>query len=603
MRSAMTRPRPMLWRPAAVLSALTLTLWMSGLASAANPASATTTTNQDLSVQLTLDTSNDPVWLGTPVSASATANLGAGDTANVVSVVDISGSMENPSFNPFQPSVGDCDGDGLVGTALDAACVGLIALNDSLGDASNVSVGLVAFADGAKTADMDPAAGSQDFTTPPNVDTDGIGGPDANQVIHSLQTEFGGSGALGGIGQFTSDITAGFPLATDYNAGLAAMNTAIAGQPADVNTAFFVSDGTPTTFSTGAGSPLQDAIDAGTVIYTFGIGGGAANACDAGHALRQIADGTGGTCTEVADPSTLNTVLPATLTNIASLEIKANGVSMGSTSGSEPVSMSLSGVDITPGLTVGINSVEATATAEDGTEVTADTTLGVIDLSLSPATATNELSTTSSHTVTATVSGDPTQVAGIPVLFTVTGQNAGATGVCSPVSCLTDAGGTVTFTYSVPVGPSSLGTDTISATATIAAGSQTRTATKDWVDTTPPMASCDEGVNPAGHTPRAGQHSPGQNEDGFYYVNATDIVDPSVQLYLVDTGSGTVFGPFDSGTDIKYIQAPGVTPNQKAGPGAVDWIIQGTGDAAVYAVDGSGNVSATASCLVPPPPK
>jgi hypothetical protein len=72
---------------------------------------------------------------------------------------------------------------------------------------------------------------------------------------------------------------------------------------------------------------------------------------------------------------------------------------------------------------------------------------------------------------------------------------------------------------------------------------------------------------------------------------------------VVDTGSGTVFGPFDAGTNIKYIQAPGVTPNQKAGAGAVDWIIQGTGDAAVYAVDGSGNVSVAASCLVPPPPK
>ena len=435
-----------------------------------------------------------------------------------------------------------------------------------------------------------------------DVDKDAIDGPDVNQVIHSLQTEFSGA-AVGGIGLFTPNVTSGFANATNYNAGLAAMNTAISGAAADINTAFFLSDGDPTTFTTGAGSALQDAIDAGTVIHTFGIGGGAAGACDAGHALRQIADATGGTCTEVADPSTLSTVLPATLTNIASLEIKANGASMGSTVGSEPVSMSLSNVDITSGLTVGMNTITATAMAEDGTDVTADTALGVVDLGLSPAIATNELSTTSSHTVTATVSGDPSQVAGIPVLFTVSGQNAGATGVCNPVSCLTDASGAVTFTYSVPVAPGSLGTDTISATATIPAGSETRTASKEWVDTTPPAASCDEGVNPAGHTPRAGQRSTGQNEDGFYYLNATDVVDPGVQLYLVDTGSGTVFGPFDSGTDIKYIQAPGVTPNQKAGAGAVDWIIQGTGDAAVYAVDGSGNVSAAASCLVPPPPK
>jgi hypothetical protein len=167
---------------------------MSTLVAAANPATATTTTNQELSVQVSTDATNDPVWLGTPVTASATANLGEGDTANIVYTVDVSGSMENPSFNPFQPSVGDCDGDGLVGTALDAACVGLIAVNTSLGDASNLNIGLVAFGDGGKTADMDPTAGSQAFTSPPNADKDAAGGPDVDQVIHSLQTEYGGGG-------------------------------------------------------------------------------------------------------------------------------------------------------------------------------------------------------------------------------------------------------------------------------------------------------------------------------------------------------------------------------------------------------------------------
>ncbi len=581
----------------AFLAAMLMLALAAGLALAANPASGTTTTDQELSVQITLDATNDPVWLGTTVHADAVANLGEGDTANVVYTVDVSGSMENPAFNPFQPAVGDCDGDGLVGTALDAACVGLIALNDSLGSAVNLNVGLVAFGAGGKTADMSPDPGSQTFATPPDVDVDGAGGGDVEQVIRSLETDFAAGTGNAGINLFTPDVTPGFGFQTNYDAGLTNSNAAIASAPADVNTVFFLSDGDPTAFTTGAGSPLQDAIDAGTIVNTYGIGPVAATACDPGRPLRVIADSTGGTCTPVADPSTLDTVLPAALTNIATLELFVNGVSVASTSGSEPLQMSLLGVDITSALVVGINTIEATATAEDGTVVTADTTLGVIDLGLTPLEETNELGSDNSHTVTATISGDPSQVAGILIDFAVTGQNAGTTGTCVPADCMTDAAGQVTFTYSVPVAPSSLGDDTITASATVGGVTQSREVTKHWVDTTAPVATCGEGWNPAGHVPRA------QNEDGFFLLTATDAVDPDLELFLVDTGSGTVFGPFTSGTNVKYIQAPGATPSQKVGPGLVDWILKGTGDAQLVAVDGSGNVSAAVDCLVPPPPK
>lgn len=36
---------------------------------------------------------------------------------------------------------------------------------------------------------------------------------------------------------------------------------------------------------------------------------------------------------------------------------------------------------------------------------------------------------------------------------------------------------------------------------------------------------------------------------------------------------------------------------------AVDWQTRGTGDAAVTAIDGSGNVGGPVTCLVPLPPK
>jgi hypothetical protein len=586
----------------ALLSACALVVVAS--AGAVNPASGTTTTNQELTVEITLSTANNPVWLGTAVSASAEATLGEGDTANIVYVVDVSGSMENPGFNPPQPAVGDCDGDTLVGTALDAACVGLIALNDSLGSAVNANVGLVAFGDGAKTADMAVAAGAQAFTSPPDNDASGNSVPDAEDVIRSLQTEFMGS-ATAGIGLFTPDLTAGFAFATNYDAALTNMNAAFATQPAgDINTGFFLSDGDPTAFTTGPGSPLQAAITAGTRILTFGIGGGAAGSCAPGEALRTIADSTGGTCTEVADPSTLSTVLPAQLTNISSLELRVNGTLIATATGPQPVSLAIPSTAITSALVVGINTIEATATAADGTVVTASTTLGVIDLALTPATATNDLTVDNSHTVLAKVTGDASQIGGIPVAFAVTGQNAGATGTCNPVSCMTAANGEVSFTYTVPVVAASLGLDTITAVATIPAGTATRQVTKRWADLTPPVVSCQPTTNPSGNNiPPAGNNpKSGQNPDGFYILLARDVLDPSPDITVADTGSSFVFGPYASGTKIKLTQAPGATPNAKPGPGEIDWHITLKGDAIVIATDAAGN-SARVTCRVPPPPK
>lgn len=127
-----------------------------------------------------------------------------------------------------------------------------------------------------------------------------------------------------------------------------------------------------------------------------------------------------------------------------------------------------------------------------------------------------------------------------------------------------------------------------------------------WIhipDETAPVAACVEGPNPDGHIPAAGQNSPGQNEDGFYTLQAIDRSDPDPQIFLQDLGSGTVFGPFANGTNIKYVQANGGKPSQKPGPGVVDWRIKGNGDAAMWAVDASGNVSSRQVCLVPSPPK
>jgi hypothetical protein len=133
-------------------------------------------------------------------------------------------------------------------------------------------------------------------------------------------------------------------------------------------------------------------------------------------------------------------------------------------------------------------------------------------------------------------------------------------------------------------------------------------------DTTAPLVDCVETTNPSGKkVPPAGPGAgnSGQNPDGFYELLAVDVVDADPDIYVVDKGADglfgtaddTTFGPFASGTKIKYVEANGATPSISAGPGVIDWMIKGQGDFGIEAVDASGNVSEHLQCHVPPPPK
>jgi len=236
-------------------------------------------------------------------------------------------------------------------------------------------------------------------------------------------------------------------------------------------------------------------------------------------------------------------------------------------------------------------------------------------LKLMPETDTNELGTPGqTHMVTATLTddfGDP--VPNINVDFEIdSGPNASTAG-----SDFTSGLGEASFTYTATQHCVGLGQDEIVATV----DAQCRvpvelsdTAYKDWVDTIAPDLSVIETVNPHGNNiPPAGSTTlpgpkGGKNEDGFYELIATDAVDPNPDIYVVDSVSGTVFGPFTSGTKIKYTEASGATPeskkigSNKGQAGAIDCHIIGNGDAHVFAVDCAGNVSDDWA-LVPPPPK
>jgi hypothetical protein len=230
----------------------------------------------------------------------------------------------------------------------------------------------------------------------------------------------------------------------------------------------------------------------------------------------------------------------------------------------------------------------------------------VLDISLAPATATNELGTAGqTHTVTATIAAGTT-VSGRAVSFNViSGPNTGSNG-----SANTDGSGNAGFTYAATQGTAGLGTDTIRACFSIVSAggvpeTDCATATKIWRDTTPPTAACVETTNPAGkNVPNSGPNAgkSGQNPDGFYQLTGTDAVGVA-SIVIKDGGSAFVSDPFASGDKVKITQAPGATPkDSRPGPGVIVSHLTLKGDAILQVTDTSGNTTEV-SCKVPPPPK
>lgn len=135
------------------------------------------------------------------------------------------------------------------------------------------------------------------------------------------------------------------------------------------------------------------------------------------------------------------------------------------------------------------------------------------------------------------------------------------------------------------------------------------TLIRDEGDIDPPIVACNETTNPHGENiPRAGQKSPGQNEDGFYQLSAVDNMDPNPQIFVSDANGSGPFGPFSDKDNVKLTEAPGATPRMKpmgssnGQAGTVIAHIILTGDAIVKALDAAGNMAST-FCFVPPPNK
>ena len=535
--------------------------------------------------------------ISVPVNGTASVGLGDPD-ATFVYVMDVSGSTSIGGGTGCSPIL-QCEKEFVT------------ALNQAVIDSGSADeAGMAVFAGTAATADVSPAGGAQLLVAP---DAPGSSPTYIAQVIASTFSTFGGDG---GVNQFTFHNVGN---TTNCTAGLQAALPPVQASTNTNRVVVFVSDGQcDLTGLAGFDAAIAALAAEDAVIQSIATGTGNSCGSGAGQSLQRMADQTGGSCTLVEDPGLLPDIIPNLIgSSLDSLTLSIDGgadtpIPNGDISLPlpQPGAVSVSYSTPASGLAPGDHTLCVTASGSDVTGGNASVqqceTIHLLQLSATPATATNELGIDNSHTVTAHIAGDPSQVDGRTVTFVVGGTHAGITGTCTlNADCTTDAAGNVSFTYTVAVGPASIGTDSITVSTPIGGNTSTVVVEKRWVDTIPPDASCPATVNPAGkHIPTAGDNpKSGQNPDGFYQLVATDIVDPNPQIFVVDSGTGTVFGPYPSGTNVKYVQAPGATPSASPMTGAVGWLIKGQGDMQTYAVDGSGNQSTSASCLVPPTPK
>jgi hypothetical protein len=560
------------------------------------------------------------------VTVSGTASVAAGvavkDTA-VVYIVDISDSMNDTAG-------ANCDGVAGDDSRLVCEKEAVVAANTVAKTATSAigQTGLGSFEGNfqdqiciSTAHDVDLGAATQ-LLVAPDHDGNSNSTADVEEVAQGLTT--------GG--------------ATCYIGGLQRADEILGSSTSALNLVFFMSDGlnntganvntfSPSNFGSNTRVHAFAMGEPGVVdCATDNFGKGNLNDVASQSTLQELPDlppSGPGTCEQATDLSQIaDKILESLGSTLESLEIQVDGgaftpipasdidIALPADGGFDPKNANYSTTVADLGVGDHTICVRATGTDAGGTDsVTECETIHILAISLAPDGVVNELGVASpqTHTVTATIYGDPSQVGGRLVNFSViAGPNAGAAGAAA-----TDASGQASFTYTATQGLAGLGTDTIQACFTLndpTGETGCDEVTKIWVDTTPPEVACAETVNPHGKTvPPAGSTTlpgpnGGQNEDGFYQLQAEDAVDPNPEIFVVDTGSGTIFGPFSNGDNIKYTEASATPGSKPMGSsigeaGAITAHIIGNGDAVIFAVDAAGNVSATVSCLVPKPPK
>jgi hypothetical protein len=225
------------------------------------------------------------------------------------------------------------------------------------------------------------------------------------------------------------------------------------------------------------------------------------------------------------------------------------------------------------------------------------------------ATATDASGNTTSTSFNVTVNDTEKPALACPANITLGTELGKCSAVATYAAIATDNCGAVTLAYTIPSGSVfQRGTTPVTVTATDSSGNTSScTFTVTVNDTEAPTSTCVPTTNPSGNNvPNAGNNpKSGQNPDGFYQLFGKDNCDaPSaLAVYVKDSASSYIAGPFKSGDKVKITQAPGVTPNTKPMAGEVVAQIQLKGDALVVVQDTAGNTSVAAACRVAPLPK
>lgn len=269
------------------------------------------------SIEVTIDdpvtSTNFYVQVGGTVDVvvSGTASIGesvaVADTT-LIYVLDASGSTASPAGGDVGPDQNPSDPESSEDEIIDAEIAAAINLNDeaiALGSIDEVAV--IIFAGDAVSGDMTPSGGD-DPIIHPAADANANGINDADEVLHSIWVaEY--TSERSGFRQFAVKPTPDI-IGTDFTDAISeALSVAALVTNPNIIVAF-LSDGLA-----NVGAPITTVLPgpANVVFHTFAVG--EESSCDSDPnglgSLQDIADLTGGTCTEVPDPSELPDILRA----------------------------------------------------------------------------------------------------------------------------------------------------------------------------------------------------------------------------------------------------------------------------------------------------
>ncbi len=244
---------------------------------------------------ITIDDPSSPT--AGPVTLTGTVGLGPGEITSVLYAFDATDSTSaspgsDCSGNGMLGPEDDFNDDGSVGDVLDCEIGGVVSLNNSLVTTSGVQAGVVAFANQAAAANVDPV-GSATFVAP------GLTGGDARPRIETVAR----SVTRGQIGLYDVKPLGGSGAGTAFNSAVQVILATLGAAPAGPKAAMFLSDGK---------SAIDDALldqlaTSGIKLRTFGIGAGAS--CAKIGSLYKMASATGEACTLVQSPADLATGL------------------------------------------------------------------------------------------------------------------------------------------------------------------------------------------------------------------------------------------------------------------------------------------------------